>query len=151
MRNILEEYTRITDFFEQLKTTPEKLFFLAIGENKWSSAAIVAHFIYWDRYILESRLPGMLEGRDLEKSSVHVEEMNDRAKHYAHSGVSKEHLLDEAISWRMKSAQLLKDADFNKSFRIGEKPLTLKQFIEGDIEHDRHHMRQMEEHIKRNL
>lgn len=91
----------------------------------------------------------MLEGRDLEKSEVNVDEMNKLAKEYAHSGKSKWEILDEAISWRRKSALKLEHADFNVTFRIGEKPLTLRQFIQGDIEHDDHHMQQIKKFIRK--
>ncbi|WP_026694468.1 DinB family protein [Peribacillus kribbensis] len=149
MEEILNDYVKITAFFERLKDVSDEWFFSPLAEGKWSAAAIVSHFRFWDRYILEERLPLMLKGEDLPKSNINVDEVNAKAQEYAHSGVTKRELLDEAINWRERSCAALAGVEFSTSFRIGEKELTLLQFIEGDIEHDEHHMKQIEEFLKK--
>ncbi|MDC2864435.1 hypothetical protein [Bacillus sp. BP-3] len=77
---IIGELNQLIPFLIFLETVNEKLFFSPICEGKWSTAAIISHFMYWNRYILVECLEGMVNGEMLTKSKVNVEDMNRLAE-----------------------------------------------------------------------
>lgn len=77
---VIGELNQLIPYLISLEAVNEKLFFSPICVEKWSTAAIVSHFMYWDRYILEERLEGMVHGELLPKAKVNVEEMNRLAE-----------------------------------------------------------------------
>lgn len=142
--NVIEQFGLIAAYLEELKIVEnDELFFKPIGEGKWSSAAIVAHLYFWDQYIQNDRLPLMLKLDSLPRGEVDVQEINNEAETFAHSGISKNELIDKFISNRRNLIGVLGIVDLQKEFSIGEHNFTIEKYFEGMVEHDEHHMKQI--------
>lgn len=144
MKNEFEAYKKLIVFLEQLKQVDDSIFFAPIAEQKWSVAAVIAHFLFWDRYFHDERLPYMSEGKVLPKSNIDPNEMNRNAQQYAHSGISKIQLIDEVILYRIHVVNTLREADLKQTFYIGDRSYTLEGYIQGLSEHDDHHKQQIQ-------
>jgi hypothetical protein len=140
----VKQFGTIIPFIEALKKVEDdELFFQPISQGKWSSAAIVAHLYFWDQYIQNNRLPLMLKLDDLPRSDVNVQDINNEAETFAHSGISKVELIDKFISNRKNLIDVLSLVDPQKSFSVGEHNLTIEKYFLDMAEHDDHHMKQM--------
>lgn len=140
---VRRELNQLIPFLTSLEAVNETIFFSPICEGKWSTAAIISHFMYWDRYILEERLEGMVNGEILPKSKVNVEDMNRLAKGYAHSGISKVQLIQEVCETRQRLLDSLADRDLEGIFHIGSNEMTVDKYFRGMVEHDIYHIKQI--------
>ncbi|MGF9966455.1 DinB family protein [Bacillus rhizoplanae] len=140
---VIEELNQLISFLISLEAVNEKIFFSPICEGKWSTAAIISHFMYWDRYILEERLEGMVNGELLPKSKVKLEDMNRLAEEYAHSGISMVQLIQEVCETRKRLLNSLVDRELEVIFHIGSKEMTVNEYFRGMVEHDIHHIKQI--------
>lgn len=144
---IIEKFNRLIPFLISLETVNEKLFFSPICEKKWSTAAIVSHFMYWDRYILEERLEEMVHGELLPKAKVNVEEMNRLAEEYANSGISKKQLIQEVCETRQRLIDSLENKNLETIFYIDSNGMTVNEYFKGMVEHDNYHIKQIKEFL----
>jgi hypothetical protein len=141
---VIQQFEAIVPYLEQLKKVEnDELFFKPIGEGKWSSAAIVAHLYFWDQYIQNDRLPLMLKLNLLPPGDVDVQALNNEAETFAHSGISKNELLDKFISNRKNLNEVLAIVDLQKEFSIGKHHFTIEKYFLGMVEHDEHHLKQI--------
>jgi hypothetical protein len=144
--NVVSQFGTIIPLLEELKQVEDdRIFFSPISKGKWSSAAIVAHLFLWDQYIKNSRLPMMLTGDTLPSGQVDVQAINNDAQNFAHSGISKNDLINRFITNRKNLLDALEKANLQTSFTIGEATLTLENYLLGMVEHDEHHMKQIKE------
>lgn len=142
----INRFGKIIPFVEKLKELEEdNIFFSPISEGKWSSAAIISHLIFWDHYILHSRLPLMVKCDSLPKGDVDPNALNKEAEMYAHSGFSKNKLIEEFIIKRKHLLDELKKVNLQKEFSIGDTNLTIEKYIQNMVEHDEHHVLQIKE------
>ena len=144
---VIGELNQLIPFLISLDAIKEKLFFSPIGEGKWSTAAIISHLMYWDRYILEERLEGMVNGEILPKSKVNVDDMNRLADEYTHSGISKVQLIHEVCKTRQRLLNSLVDKNIENIFYIGSNEMTVNEYFKGMVEHDNHHIKQIKEFL----
>ena len=132
------------DYLNSINNTEDESFFQPYKEGKWSKAAIIAHMMYWDRFFYKERLPHMLKGETLVGITVdQVEEMNKKAEEYAHSGKTLKELIEEAAKYRQLLIDELHDKDLSKTFRIKDRSISLQEYINGEVEHDEHHLKQL--------
>ena len=144
--NVVSQFGTIIPFLEEIiQVEDDRIFFSPISEGKWSSAAIVAHLYLWDQYIQNSRLPMMLAGDTLLSGQVDVQAINNDAQNFAHSGISKNDLIERFITNRKNLLEELGKANLHTTFSIGEKLFTLESYLLGMVEHDEHHMKQIKE------
>lgn len=141
--SVIEELNQLITFVNSLEAVSEKIFFSPISEEKWSTAAIVSHFMYWDQYILEERLERMMNGEFLPKSNINVDDMNRLAKEYAHSGNSKVQLIQEVCKARNRLLNSLADRNLETNFKIGSSEMSVNKYFKGMVEHDDHHIKQI--------
>jgi uncharacterized damage-inducible protein DinB len=128
------------EWLEQIKQMEEDKFFSPLAPGKWSIAAIVSHFKSWDEIVLNNRI------HSLTSEDFDTEKVNKGAEEYAHSGISKEDLIDEVISYRKNFIEELKkltEEDWNRNLQIGGKPYPLKSYLAGLADHDEHHRKQI--------
>lgn len=144
MNTIVNQLTGWIDYLKNIKAEQHEEFFKTIAEGKWSKAAIIAHIFYWDRFFYEKRLPAMLEGGTLPSiDTSYVEEMNNKADKYAHSGIQLSDLINKAIKQREILVDSLKDQDLSQTFIINDNKYTLESYVKGEVEHDQHHLKQL--------
>lgn len=86
----------------------------------------------------------MLEGGTLPSiDASYVEEMNNKADKYAHSGIQLSDLINKAIKQREILVDSLKDQDLSQTFIINDNKYTLESYVKGEVEHDQHHLKQL--------
>lgn len=139
------------EWLQSLNEIDDKVWFAPIAEGKWSSAAIISHLLFWDRHSFNERFPAFQQDALLE-GFPNFQEVNNAAKEYAHSGVSKEQLIDEISKEREQYFQVIEKLDdkgLEVSFSIGDHRLTVGEYFIDFIGHDLHHQKQIIESIKK--
>jgi len=132
------------DYLNSINEREHDSFFKPYKEGKWSKAAIISHMMFWDRFFYEERLPHMLKGETLVGiTAEQVEEMNKKAEEYAHTGISLQEIIDEALKYRQMLLDKLQDEDLSKTFTIKDRKISLQEYVNGEIEHDEHHLKQL--------
>lgn len=133
-----------------LKNLDDSTWFMPISEGKWSVAAIVSHLLFWDRHCISEKIPNFKEGSVI-TGYPDFQEYNQTAQEYAHSGVSKESLMNEIIAEREQYQTYLnglKEEDLDISFEIGGHPITIGEFLKDFMSHDLHHQEQINKLLK---
>jgi hypothetical protein len=147
---IREHYVNFQEWLLSLNELDDKVWFAPIAEGKWSTAAIISHLLFWDRYSFNERFPAFQQDALLE-GFPNFQEVNNEAKEYAHSGVSKEQLIAEILKDREQYFHIiekLNDKGLDISFSIGTHRLTVVEYFIDFIGHDLHHQKQIMEVIK---
>lgn len=142
-------YKEFNVWLETLKNLSESEWHKPIGEGKWSVSAVISHLLFWDQYSIEERFPFFQEGAKL-SNFPDFQEKNDEAKKYAESGVSKEKVINDLILLRKQYFQLIEgytEDNLAISFFIGDQLLTIRDYFEDFVSHDRHHRQQIEKVI----
>ncbi len=92
----------------------EPFFFEPIATGKWSTATIISHLSFWDKYIREVTLPQMKLNAVIE--SIDFDILNKQAADYALSGVSQHHLLHKQLEERTQLVSDLRKKDEEEFF-----------------------------------
>ncbi len=147
-RSVLNEYASLTDWLQEIAMKmSEEVFFSSIKPGKWSPAEIISHIRAWDDYLLQERISYLSSGASLTGLASTVEEVNRSAAAHAHSGFSKDEIINETVKERQKVVEHLKPLgrkQWTDTFYIDKFPLCLTSYIKGLIEHDEHHKLQIE-------
>ncbi len=148
MKNeLLKHIDLYCQWLEELKQVSDSQWFDPIEKGKWSTAASITHILFWDQHTLTERIPNMKEGVELQPyPDFHV--FNEKAEKYAHSGVTKEEIITQAIETKRSIHTYLSRLDEKQlvvSFLIGEHPTTIEGYFVDFMHHDRHHQKQIHE------
>jgi hypothetical protein len=141
---------QIADWADSLKSISDELWFLPFREGSWGIADVVAHFISWDRFIIENRVSYLIKNQPVPKLNIDEEEINRGASNYARSGIIKDLLINEFISIRHQLVSLLERLDSERfDFPLpGMEHMTLGEYMVGMIEHDQKHQTEIEAFIR---
>lgn len=143
--NEIQAFQSYISFLKELLAMNEQSFFTPIHEGKWSTAAIVSHILFWDRFLLTNQLSHIHDGAKLPSFNQNIQEKNEKARSYAHSGIRKEELIQEAIRERENVIEVVKKLALHTRFSIGDNPFLLSDYIKQEVEHDLHHMKQIQQ------
>jgi hypothetical protein len=124
-----------------------------IAEGKAAVSGIVAHLMQWDRYFITNTIPSVHSGNGIVFPDFDA--FNASAYEYARSGVSKSELLEELCATRTELCQFLLEAGeetLRKPVAVNGielcphtgTPYTLLYIIQESIDHDRHHIGQID-------
>ncbi|MFS1512214.1 DinB family protein [Chengkuizengella sp. SCS-71B] len=144
-KDLLNELLQLNVWARSLKKLEQETIYQPIAENKWSIAEIISHLMFWDRYILQERIPIMVPNASL-KSDVNVNEMNNKASEYTRSEVSFNEIIDSLIDCRESIVSILEEKseeELSSTFKINDKELNLISYFKGTLKHDAHHMQQI--------
>ncbi len=72
----------IADWVSSLKNVDDASWFQTFKEGSWGTADVIAHFISWNIFLLENRLPFIVQQIEFPKIKVDVEEINKKASIY---------------------------------------------------------------------
>jgi hypothetical protein len=142
---IREHYVNFQEWLLSLNELDDNVWFAPIAEGKWSTAAIISHLLFWDRYCFNERFPAFQQDAIL-SGFPNFQEVNNAAKEYAHSGVSKKQLIDDILKEREQYFHVLEklnDKGLDISFSIGTHRLTVVEYFIDFIGHDLHHQKQI--------
>jgi hypothetical protein len=147
---IIAEKLSLVDWALSLKTISTEQWLKPFRQGAWGTADVIAHFISWDKFMIENRIAFLLRDEDFPIIKVNVETINKQASDYARSGISKEELIHEFISIREQLISLLgkiPTEKFNQPFP-GNGAITLSEYFAGMIDHDSKHKEQIDIHLK---
>jgi hypothetical protein len=148
--DLRRHYENFQEWLQSLNEVDDTVWFAPIAEGKWSTAAIISHLLFWDRYSFNERFPAFQQDAKLD-SFPDFQEVNNAAKEFAHSGVSKEQLIQEIVNGRDQYFQFIEkfgNEGLNTSFSIGDHSLTVSEYFKDFIDHDLHHQKQIMESVK---
>ncbi|SFF68687.1 Uncharacterized damage-inducible protein DinB (forms a four-helix bundle) [Planifilum fulgidum] len=145
--SVLIYFRKMNDFVQSLKGIPERWWLMPIAEGKWSPGEIIAHLIEWDRFLLDERLNRLRPGKTVPPASVEADELNARAARWAREEASREEVLAAFHHTRtrlLKRLESVPGTDRDAPFFIGNRSLTLTDYLKGLADHDEHHRKQIE-------
>ncbi|MDG5472300.1 DinB family protein [Jeotgalibacillus sp. ET6] len=144
MNKTIKQFEKAISFIEPLKKYPEAFLTEPIQDGKWSIREIAGHLYYWDKYNFEKMVPEMEDG-------VRLPEFPDHDWYNAEGlrfleGISAKAVIDLFIRMRNALVEKISAVDEDLSFTIGSGKRTFspESFIRMFVEHDRHHLKQIE-------
>jgi hypothetical protein len=145
---IVIHHLDMIEWSKSLLNLPIEHWFSPIKENKWSIAEIISHLIPWDEFVLEHRIPYLIDNQSLTKS-LDRQLVNDRAALDGRSS-EKSVTIKNFIVTRNKLLKSIEHIDgdlWGETFRIGETELTFNQYFRGLADHDIHHKKQIQDYL----
>ncbi|MGG0381662.1 DinB family protein [Priestia filamentosa] len=142
---ILVQYADIDNFLQSMLNISDKTWLTPIELGKWSTAEIISHILFWDRFILE-RLLLLQSRKHVTKANINVEDFNREAANYAKSGIHKEELIQQLKETRknlIDSLNMFSEEDFNKIYMIQDKEQSLRSYMNAMVDHDKFHFNQI--------
>jgi [ribosomal protein S5]-alanine N-acetyltransferase len=129
------------------KQLSDDLWFKPFKEGSWGAAEVISHLIFWDQFVIDSRLkPYLLNGQQ-PQVDVDVQSVNDKAAEFARK-VSKENLIDQFVSTRDELTGYLQEMPEDVFLqKVPGKSITWDEYFQGLAEHDNRHKRQIEDHV----
>ncbi|RDI45675.1 DinB family protein [Falsibacillus pallidus] len=149
-QTILSEKASVAHWAENKKSISNHKWFAPLKEGSWGTGDVISHFIVWDEFLLEHRLPYIMNHEPFPAFKIDVQKMNQDASDYARAGISKEQLIDEFTSIRSKLVQMINsipEERFDSMHQIGSRSLTLNDYFMGLIEHDQKHMQEIDDFL----
>ncbi len=143
--NLLIHFENSIDWVKKLKELTENQWRTPIAEGKWTIAEVIGHLTPWDQFLIEQRLPFLLQDKALPKSPDE-NEINQQAATLSQMK-TKDEIIEEFILNRRKLIIAVNNIPvemWEKEFNIGTSSLTLYTYLLGFKEHDEHHFEQIE-------
>jgi len=147
-QELLIHHTNVMNFVMSLNQLTNDEWQSPIEEGKWSIAEIVYHFIPWDEFIIESRLPFFRLNQSL-PPAPNVEVLNKTSSEKA-KNISKEDTIKYFIETRTllkNQIESLTENECGIEIIMSTKKLTIIDYLSGMVEHDQHHINQIKNHM----
>lgn len=87
--NILEGKLHLIEWCQILQRVSDDIWFQALRKDSWAIADVISHFIMWDVFLIQDRIPYFISRQSVPNVPIDVEDMNKGAIKYARSGISK--------------------------------------------------------------
>ncbi|MDZ5471533.1 DinB family protein [Bacillus sp. 31A1R] len=146
---IVKRKLLLTEWAKKLYSIPDEVWFKPFNQGTWGTADVISHFISWDQFLIENRLPFLLREESFPAMVFDSELINKSASEYARSGISKENLLSEFILIRkslVSLIELLPLATFKRPYPL-KKDISISEYFIGLINHDLKHKEQIDEFL----
>jgi hypothetical protein len=143
---LLKEKRDFLNWVISLEELDDHIWFQPFSVGKWATADVVSHFITWDRFFLEHRMPYILKNIPFNILDIDPEEMNREAASYARSGISKHEIINEFKETRYKVIHWLEELpeeSYGRILKIGTTELTLISYLKSHHQHDVTHKQQI--------
>nr|WP_235782442.1 DinB family protein [Peribacillus psychrosaccharolyticus] len=116
-----------------------------MAKGKWSIAEIVGHLIPWDEFVLTKRIPYFLTSALLPKSPE-SDLVNQQSAEESRNRSKKEtiKLFMSSRKLLIQSLNDLPDELWKQDLSIGGNSISLMKYFKGLVEHDIHHIRQIQ-------
>jgi len=145
---ILMHHKNVLEWVISLESISEEQWRRPIDEGKWSVAEIIGHFIPWDRFVLESRIPYFKIGKEM-PPGPDPDELNHQAAKESRKR-SKHETIEAFILTRQKLHKAIltvDDQEWHREITIGKSKITIHDYFNNLAKHDEHHMKQINELI----
>ncbi|HFK1681122.1 TPA: DinB family protein [Bacillus tropicus] len=151
--NILEEKLNLIEWCQTLKGLSDGMWLRSFKEGSWGIADVISHFIVWDTFLINHRIPYFISEQSVPNVPIDVEEMNKGAIKYARSGISKEEILDQFSVTRKKLIDQIERIpvdNFYNDFQISTKKVRLNHYFSSLIQHDLEHKEEIMQFLIQN-
>lgn len=144
---VLEAFREYEIYLASLRTSvkTDEDAYKPMAEGKWSIAEVVLHLAEWDRFIHEERL-AVIKKRGSFNSFPDIDEFNREAVEKADQ-LSFSDILIHAQKQRgllEKEVESLQPSEWASTFPAGDREVSLSSYFERIVEHDWHHLRQID-------
>ena len=148
----LNQFGKTIEEFLKLKEYPEYLLNVPVSEGKWSIREIVGHIFYWDKFNMETMVTNMSNGAKLPPFPDH-DSQNKEAVSYIDKFDSIASIIDAFMETREQLIEIITGIDESVVFKIENEPyeFSIESFVELFVEHDAHHMKQIQKHLNKCL
>jgi hypothetical protein len=130
----------------------DSLWFEPLGEGKWGTADVISHFITWDRFFLDHRIPYIEKGLPFPKIDINLEKINKESSVYSRSGIGKQRLIQEYVETReavLSSLDELPEETFQYVMKIGNSEMKVVDYFYLLVQHDLKHKKQIANFIEK--
>ena len=153
---VIKEFASYTEWLDSLEKLSESDWNEQINSEKWSIKQIVLHIAHWDNHLLNVIIPSVKNGEGM--IFPDFDSFNARATKRAEK-LTGDAVLKESLSSRRTLVNMLESlSEETLIFKTSANgvshdphqgvPYSLHVIIEEFIEHDRHHMKQIESILK---
>lgn len=146
---ILEHQYNFIDYIKSIRSLNEQILRAPIRNGKWSVIEIIGHFHPWDEFVLQNRLTYFLTNSSL-PPSPNTDELN-----YHSAQLSKNnsilHTIEKCIRIRTELVETLNqlpEENWLAELKINQSTLSLYSYFKDLMEHDLHHMNQIQSFLK---
>lgn len=132
------------DFAKKLGRVSEEQWRTPIAKDKWTIAEVFGHLTPWDEFVLNDRLPFFFNETTLPKGPD-VDELNRQSAEISRNS-SKEDTIANFINVRRNLIIAINNIDdelWDKEKSLGDRTITLYEYLDGFKEHDLHHFEQI--------
>ena len=146
---ILEHQRNFLNFIQTLVKLDEQVLRTPIRDGKWSVIEIIGHFHPWDEFVLQKRLPYLLTNSSL-PPSPNADELNLRSAQLIRNE-SIQHTIEKCIHIRMELIEALNELpeeNWLTELKINQSTLSFYSYFKGLMEHDLHHLNQIQSFLK---
>ncbi|WP_186575952.1 DinB family protein [Aquibacillus kalidii] len=145
MSNSIVQFADTIKQINHLKSLPTAVLEKPLADGKWSIREIIAHIIYWDKFILNELVPQMTNENEL-PPFPDDDEFNDKAVRYYETYKTLD-ILEEFVTVREKLISEIQNLEPTVTFKVKRwnKTLTPESFINMFVSHDQHHLKQIKE------
>lgn len=140
----IQHYEKSIDFVLSLEALTETEWLTEVEKGKWSTAEVIGHFVPWDDFVLQKRIPYILAGDKLPGSPDR--DMTNRESALKSRSENKQGTIQQFVFKRQelhKAVYNIPDDRWELPITIGQKSLTLHAYFSGLAEHDCHHFKQI--------
>ncbi|WP_337999466.1 DinB family protein [Solibacillus daqui] len=142
---ILAHQRNFLNFIQSLEHINENVLLTPICDGKWSVIEIIGHFYPWDEFVLQNRLPYLLTNSSF-PPSPNADDLNLRSAHLARNEPIQ-HTFEKCIRIRTELVETLNELPeeiWLAELNINQSTLSLYTYLKGLMEHDIHHMKQIQ-------
>jgi hypothetical protein len=148
-QRIIEQSITFLEWVLTLQQVPQQFWITPFKKGSWGPAEVIAHFSFWDKFVIDNRLRPLLLDEEMPSVPVDVQLVNNRAAAYAKKKPPIK-IIQNFRENRLLLVSLLDDMPEEIfSQRVGGKDILWNQYFKGLNEHDEKHRQQMEEHLKK--
>jgi DinB superfamily len=142
---IVLHHQEMIRFVESLNSISKEEWFRPIEENKWSIAEVISHFVPWDDFVMNKRLPYLGSSEPL-PSAPDPQILNEQAasKGRASKQIDVIQSFIETRNRLLTRIQEIPEHNWEQLLKLGEKELILTDYLEGLANHDLHHKHEIE-------
>jgi len=145
MDELLARYEEWNDFLIRIR---DEDWNVPLGEGKWSIHDVVSHILFWDRYFRETAVERIAKGLDPTWNELDFDRFNREAAEKGRR-LSKEELIEQTRKCRKAILDTIRSMDeVRRSGTYTDadgEAFDLEAYLKEFVDHDRHHMRQIEE------
>jgi hypothetical protein len=150
---IIHHHQEMLDWVGSLNDMPETLWHTSIEKGKWSPAEIISHFVPWDAFILEKRIPYFNTDMELPQGPENAEVFNSDSARLGRN-TEKGATIQRFNNTRIKLMNAIRDIEddlWQNSIKIGSSELFIIDYFNGLAEHDLHHKKQIKSYMQRQV